>query len=267
MARVYVFARSRHHSAPPLTTFVINYPLSDVDESTGSIEIWPGTHLETQAVAAERVRGELWRGTIPPEISEARRRVAPPVRVNTRLGAMIVRDAHCWHRGMPSTQTTPRFMPALGLRAANQGAPHAEVEFAHGTETEVAQAQRNLKLVGLGGGWSAVFLPEAELSETARGACAAQDRRYLFPFDTRGTWPVAEDTSTSSGETVEQAMAWGRPATAGSPDDGGAGWCEWYWGEGGKWMRKDLASDPQWMREGPAAYLQAEEEALRKASL
>jgi hypothetical protein len=32
-------------------------------------------------------------------------------------------------------------------------------------------------------------------------------------------------------------------------------------------MRKDLASDPQWMREGPAAYLQAEEEALRKASL
>eukprot|EP01052_Picozoa_sp_SAG31_P005917 SAG31_NODE_267_length_18790_cov_3.661655_16_plen_244_part_00 len=242
--------------------FVINYPLSDVDETTGSIEIWPGTHLETQTAAVERARGELWRGNIPLEISEARRRVAPPVRVNTRLGAMIVRDANCWHRGTPSTSL--RFMPALGLRAANQGAPPAEVEFAQGTETEVAQAQRNLEVAGFGGGWSAVFVPEAELSETARGGCAEQDRRYLFPFDTRGTWHVAKDTS--SGETAKHALAWGRPATVGSPDDGGAGWCEWYWGESGKWMRKDLTSDPKWMREGPAAYLQAEE-ALRKASL
>ncbi len=55
--------------------------------------------------------------------------------------------------------------------------------------------------------------------------------------------------------------------TAASPDDHAAGWCAWYWGDAGAWMRRDFEEGtPGWMRKGPAAYLQAEA-AQRRAAL
>eukprot|EP01045_Picozoa_sp_COSAG04_P007420 COSAG04_NODE_388_length_15249_cov_7.616502_3_plen_172_part_00 len=133
------------------------------------------------------------------------------------------------------------------------GEPGPPAEFAHGTETAVAQAQRNIEAAGLGPSFGAVFVDEAELSETARGGCAGEDRRYLFPCDARGTWPVAgagrqdgeeeqagelgqaaSESDASDGGTrqqsaeanpepdegsEEQELPWGGPASAVSPDD------------------------------------------------
>ena len=41
-SRTQPVLRDVAHDAPPLTTFVLNYPLSDVDEANGALEIWPG---------------------------------------------------------------------------------------------------------------------------------------------------------------------------------------------------------------------------------
>ena len=111
-----------------------------------------------------------------------------------------------------------------------------------------------------------MFLPESELSEVAKGSCADEDRRYLFPFDARGTWPVAH-SGRRDGEAAGPELPWGGPASAASPDDHAAGWCGWYWGEAGAWMWRDFEEGTSgWMRKGPAAYLQAET-AQRRAAL
>ena len=89
--------RDGRHVTPLLTNFVLNCPLCDVDESNGSLEVWLGTHAETGTTETEHRCGKHWRGNVRPDVSEARRRKMPPVRVNTRLGGVILRDATCWH--------------------------------------------------------------------------------------------------------------------------------------------------------------------------
>ena len=163
-------------------------------------------------------------------------------------------------------------------------------KFAHGTEAAIAQAHRNIETVGLGPSFAAAFVRESELSETAKGGCADEDRRYLFPFDTQDTWLGETDEVTSGSNaatarrwrhstdadcnldidskttTAEPELPWGRPASVDSPDDNAEGWCEWYWSESRAWMRSDPEEGTLGLTKGPAAYLQAEA-AQRRAAL
>ena len=83
----------------PATTLVVNISPIDVHPDNGSTEIWPGSH---------RVGGELTKALI-----EARRAVAPPVRVQAPKGSVVVRDIRLWHRGVPNVSDQIRHMIAL----------------------------------------------------------------------------------------------------------------------------------------------------------
>ncbi|MEE2726044.1 MAG: phytanoyl-CoA dioxygenase family protein [Candidatus Latescibacterota bacterium] len=83
----------------PATTLVVNISPIDVHPDNGSTEIWPGSH---------RVGGSLTETLI-----EARRAVAPPVRVQAPKGSVIVRDIRLWHCGVPNASDQIRHMIAL----------------------------------------------------------------------------------------------------------------------------------------------------------
>jgi len=92
--------------APPPARMAVNVALDDALEENGSIELWPGTHLDTQMVQGQDLR-------VPHDVLEARRKIAPPVRGNTKKGSMLIRDLRLWHRGMPNVSDKRRFMIAM----------------------------------------------------------------------------------------------------------------------------------------------------------
>ena len=93
--------------AHPAVSLVINIAPMDVTEHNGSIELWPGSHLDTN-VALEDATIK-----VDERIVEARREIAPPVRGNTKKGSVLIRDMRLWHRGMPNSSDRPRQMIAM----------------------------------------------------------------------------------------------------------------------------------------------------------
>lgn len=82
--------------ALPPWLMVVNIPLIDFTLENGSTEVWPGTHLD------------------PDDSNLAERCVArPSVRMNVRVGDLVVRDLRVWHRGMPNHTRAVRTMLAL----------------------------------------------------------------------------------------------------------------------------------------------------------
>ena len=87
--------------AHPTTEVVVNISPQDTTEENGSVELWPGSHLEVSGTVIE------------PEREEARRKIAPPIRGNTKKGSVLIRDMRLWHRGVPNTSDMPRHMIAM----------------------------------------------------------------------------------------------------------------------------------------------------------
>lgn len=93
--------------AHPPYSLVINVPVVDMDESNGSTEIWPGTHLDTtMSVEQETLR-------LPEEILERRRAVCPPIQPHVKAGSILIRDMRLWHRGVPNRSDRARPMIAM----------------------------------------------------------------------------------------------------------------------------------------------------------
>ena len=88
--------------AHPAASLVVNIATHDVDEDNGSIELWPGSHLDP-----------TFGSVISAEAEAERRATAPPVRGNTRKGSVLIRDMRLWHRGMPNRADRPRHMIAM----------------------------------------------------------------------------------------------------------------------------------------------------------
>ena len=87
--------------AHPPTEVVVNISPQDTTEENGSVEIWPGSHLEV---------GEHH---IDEEQEEARRKICPPTRGNAKKGSALIRDMRLWHRGVPNPSDKPRHMIAM----------------------------------------------------------------------------------------------------------------------------------------------------------
>ncbi len=110
------------------THLIVNFSPIAVDESRGAIEVWPGTHLATEADANglcnPQTRDDaLFMLEDFPEFV----RKFKPARMATKLGAVCFRDARCWHRGVPNVSQTPRPMVALIYNTAKlraSGDPH-----------------------------------------------------------------------------------------------------------------------------------------------
>jgi len=88
--------------AHPTASVVINISPMDVSEENGSVELWPGTHLETRVDRR-----------IDEAAEAARRKSAPPVRGNAKKGSALIRDMRLWHRGVPNPSDCPRHMIAM----------------------------------------------------------------------------------------------------------------------------------------------------------
>ena len=88
--------------AHPAASLVVNIAPHDVTEENGSVELWPGSHLDPSADTVIDAAAE-----------EARRAVHPPVRGNTPKGSMLIRDMRVWHRGVPNRSDRPRHMIAM----------------------------------------------------------------------------------------------------------------------------------------------------------
>lgn len=87
--------------AHPTAEVVVNVSPQDTTEENGSVELWPGSHLD---VSGKRIEEEH---------EEARRKICPPVRGNAKKGSALIRDMRLWHRGVPNLSDKPRHMIAM----------------------------------------------------------------------------------------------------------------------------------------------------------
>jgi ectoine hydroxylase-related dioxygenase (phytanoyl-CoA dioxygenase family) len=120
-------------TAHPAASLVVNVAPMEVTERNGSIELWPGTHLDTTRSVADATI-KLDEATL-----ETRRRVVPPIRGNTAKGSALVRDIRLWHRGMPNESDTPRPMIAMihNIHWMHRGKP---LRFNKGCEDAFAES-------------------------------------------------------------------------------------------------------------------------------
>ncbi len=82
--------------ALPPWSMVVNIPLIDFTEENGSTEVWPGTHLNHDDLNLDE--------RYPNHHS---------IRMNAKVGDLIIRDLRVWHRGMPNRTSAVRTMLAI----------------------------------------------------------------------------------------------------------------------------------------------------------
>lgn len=90
--------------AHPTTEVVVNISPQDTAEENGSVELWPGSHLQ------------VGNGGVDEEQEETRRKICPPIRGNAKKGSALIRDMRLWHRGVPNPSDKPRHMIAMIYR-------------------------------------------------------------------------------------------------------------------------------------------------------
>ena len=99
----------------PPTGLVVNYPLVNVNEKNGPLEVWPNTHLNPD---------RIYTGS---QVQDAIKGI-DPVRMLTPKGSLIIRDMRMWHRGTPNVSDEIR--PNLALIYARNwwtGIGHAQL--------------------------------------------------------------------------------------------------------------------------------------------
>lgn len=92
--------------AHPTTEVVVNISPQETTAENGSVELWPGSHLQ------------VGNGGVDEEQEEARRQICPPIRGNAKKGSALIRDMRLWHRGVPNPSDKPRHMIALIYRVS-----------------------------------------------------------------------------------------------------------------------------------------------------
>lgn len=117
-----------HNKAPddplPTASVVVNFCPSDANEANGAVELWPGSHL---------IRPESEHTHVPKTQEESRRKVAPPISANTKLGDVLIRDVRVWHRGVPNKSSRPRHMIAL-IVSRSDLQPNRRLQFENGCQ-------------------------------------------------------------------------------------------------------------------------------------
>ena len=87
--------------AHPTAEVVVNISPQDTTEENGSVELWPGSHLEVSGKRIDEAE------------EEARRKICPPIRGSAKKGSALIRDMRLWHRGVPNPSDKPRHMIAM----------------------------------------------------------------------------------------------------------------------------------------------------------
>ena len=108
--------------AHPTTEVVVNISPQDTTEENGSVEIWPGSHLQ------------VGNGGVDEQQEEARRNICPPTRGSAKKGSALIRDMRLWHRGVPNPSDEPRHMIAM-IHRVNWLKSHRQLKYQSGCET------------------------------------------------------------------------------------------------------------------------------------
>ncbi len=87
--------------AHPTAEVVVNISPQDTMEENGSVELWPGSHLDVSGRQIDEAH------------EEARRKIAPPIRGTAKKGSALIRDLRLWHRGVPNPSDETRHMIAM----------------------------------------------------------------------------------------------------------------------------------------------------------
>ena len=110
--------------AHPIASVVVNISPLNVTEENGSIELWPGSHLNTNIDRR-----------IDESTEVARREISPPIRGNAKKGSALIRDVRLWHRGVPNESDRPRHMIAM-IHNVSWLQRERRLQFGKGCETE-----------------------------------------------------------------------------------------------------------------------------------
>lgn len=88
----------------PSAGLAVNFPLVDVTETNGPMEVWPNSHRTSEKALAAKA-----------DVQEAARHVTP-ARMLTPRGSVLIRDVRMWHRGTPnhSNQIRPNLALVYG---------------------------------------------------------------------------------------------------------------------------------------------------------
>lgn len=117
----------------PTASVVVNIPPGPTSLGNGSIELWPGSHRIHCVNDAGTGAGEVEAATIASLATERQQAVAP-VRPETEVGDVLIRDVRLWHRGVPNRSDRPRHMIALIITKRFPGAPVQRLRFERGCE-------------------------------------------------------------------------------------------------------------------------------------
>jgi ectoine hydroxylase-related dioxygenase (phytanoyl-CoA dioxygenase family) len=116
-----------HIETPPFQ-LAVNFPLVDVHEENGPIEIAAGTHLLSKA---ERIM-KMERGEINLET------------VTMKRGDVMIRDVRGLHRGTPNRTPIPRPMVVIGYSRKWLHRPEVSIEIPRATLGELSHRARRM---------------------------------------------------------------------------------------------------------------------------
>lgn len=95
----------------PLRRLSFFIPLRDVVPANGCTEIWLGSHNDLSWVPALKATEKHPNPGQPDvETQEAQRHRLPPTQITIPKGAVLLRDARGWHRGMRNQSNQPRHL-------------------------------------------------------------------------------------------------------------------------------------------------------------
>ncbi len=129
----------RHYTRPgepvaATASVVVNIPPGPTRLGNGAIELWPGSHRIHCVNDAGTGAGE-GKGKSIAALAAERRETVAPVRPETEVGDVLIRDVRLWHRGVPNRSDRPRHMIALIVTKRFPHAPVNRLRFERGCET------------------------------------------------------------------------------------------------------------------------------------
>jgi ectoine hydroxylase-related dioxygenase (phytanoyl-CoA dioxygenase family) len=118
----------------PITKLIVNFPLVDVNENNGPMEIWPGgTHLHP----------DNWYGPNAHNKSKLAEHMHA-VKVLMPAGSILIRDDRMWHRGTPNRSNQCRPNMALIYTSAMNAPRKGSIQIPQETYDQLSETAKRL---------------------------------------------------------------------------------------------------------------------------
>ncbi|MFP7298869.1 phytanoyl-CoA dioxygenase family protein [Neobacillus niacini] len=124
----------RYEANIPITELVVNFPLVDVTEENGPMEVWPGgTHLHP----------DRWYGPNGHDKSKLAEHMHS-FKAYMPAGSIMIRDLRMWHRGTPNSSGQSRTNLALIYTAAAVARHEGSIQIPQETYDQLSDKAKRL---------------------------------------------------------------------------------------------------------------------------